>query len=75
MNKTIIVNNIIKRIAEADPCSPIAVFVVDRELKAVFANTSTTAYWLRSNKHPCIGIFSKKDNLNDVYHILYAAVL
>ena len=67
------VNKIIKRIAEADPESPIAVFKINGLLKAVFANTSTTAFWLRTVKYQCLGIYSKKDNLNQVYKVLLAA--
>ena len=71
MNKTVSINKIMRRIDEADKCSPIAVFEIDKDLKAVFLNTTETRLWLRTKKHRCVGIFTKNDNREDVFNLLY----
>lgn len=70
-NKTVIINSIMRRIAEADKESPIAVFSVDGELKAVFLNTVQTRFWFKTRAYRSVGIFTKHDNLEDVFNILY----
>jgi len=50
---------IMRRIEAADVESPISVFVIDGELKAVFGNSVVTKYWIKEGKFKHIGTFNR----------------
>jgi hypothetical protein len=53
------ISQIMRRIEAADVESPISVFVIDGELKAVFGTSVLTKQWIEKGKHRHIGTFNR----------------
>lgn len=66
------INEMMDRIAASE--TGLAAFIVDNELRLVFANTVHSNYWIRKGTYKHIGTFYKNMHMGTIEKKLYKAI-